>query len=281
MQRMIRMAAALLAVALGVGGAMPALAQVAASPDVTKELGLGAMAIVTDEDVVLDDGAGGVLAFFPPSGLVPEAVDIVGFAPLAGGDVLIVLDASTSLPGVALAEPRDVVRYSPATGTFSLEFDGSSVLGVTPNLRIDAVSVNAASELLLSFDTTSTLPFAGFVADEDIVRFTGVVFSMELDASSVGVPEALDLDGAHRIAGTTRTLVSFDTSGSIGGVSFDDEDVLEYDSAVASFALVFDGSLSDPVDWPAADLVALPEPSALSGLAGGFLMLAAMASRRR
>jgi hypothetical protein len=38
----------------------------------------------------------------------------------------------------------------------------------------------------------------------------------------------------------------------------------------------FDGSTSDPTDWPAADLVALPEPGFLPSPPSGALALAAL-----
>lgn len=55
-----------------------------------------------------------------------------------------------------------------------------------------------------------------------------------------------------------RLLLSFDVSGTIGApaVSFDDEDVLEYDPSGGTWEPAYDGSAHYP-GWPAADLVAL------------------------
>jgi hypothetical protein len=65
-------------------------------------------------------------------------------------------------------------------------------------------------------------------------------------------------------------LLSFDGSGSIGGVAFDDEDALEFDGG-ATWALAYDGSAQDP-DWAPADLDAIqavvnfgPGPPAVFG----------------
>ena len=65
------------------------------------------------------------------------------------------------------------------------------------------------------------------------------------------------------------------------GVSFDDEDVLSFDTLGLTYAMHFDGSASDPVNWPAVDLVALPEPGRAAAIACGATALALLAQRRR
>ena len=48
------------------------------------------------------------------------------------------------------------------------------------------------------------------------------------------------------------------------------------DTIALTDAMCFDGSTSDPTDWPAADLVGLPEPGPALSLLFGALALAVL-----
>lgn len=264
--------------------AAPASSQnaVAFAPDITALLGTGPAAVVGDDDVGLDDASGGVTGFAIPPGTFPANVEVSGYDLLPTGNRLVSVDTTSALPGLppgTPAEPNDVVEFAPATGLFSVYFDGAAA-GVPAGARIDAVAVDAALVLLLSFDTSVALPGVGAVEDEDVVSYTAGVFGMVFDGSAAGIASGLDLDGVDWVGGPPSLLVSFDASGSVGGVTFDDEDALRYALGPGSWAMYFDASLSDPVDWPAADLVALPEPALLPGLAAGAALLAGCGRRR-
>jgi len=216
-------------------------------------------------------------------GLIPAPAEIGAWHGLPGGDSYLSLDITVALPGLpAPAEPRDVVEFDRASGTFSLVFDGSAA-GVPSSVRVDAVSQDLNGELLLSFDTTVALAGGVVADDEDLVRYDGVVYAMVFDGSAAGVASSTDLDGVHDIVTGPLLLMSFDTSGSVGGVVYDDEDVLEYDTATGIFTMFLDASATDPVDWPSADLAALPEAGAAGAVAGGWLVagLAVWARRGR
>jgi hypothetical protein len=259
--------------------ARPAAAQnkVHFSPDVTADLGSVSGSVVTDEDVALDDNAGTVTLLPAPGvGPIPPNAEVNGYISMAGGDKLVSFDTTIALPGLAgPAEPRDVVRFNAAGGTYSLFFDGSAT-GVPANSRVDAVALDASNDLLLSFDITVSLPILGPVDDEDVVRFAGGLFSMLFDGSAQGVAPNLDVDAVAEEPTTGDLLLSFDGSGTVGGVIFDDEDVVAFNSAGPSFSMYTDSSLSDATDWPPTDLIALPEPgfgvSMLAGLFGLSLL---------
>lgn len=248
--------------------------QVLFSPDITVELGPVSTAVVADEELAYDDALGSVLPI-PSLGLPPEA-DVIGYEPLPGGDALLSFDTTVSLPGLAAAEPRDVVRYDSGTGLYALELDGSALLPA--GVQIDAIGVDVATgDLLLSFDK-HVLGFpAGAVADEDVVRISGLTMTMVFDGSANGIDEALDVDAVSTTSAPIL-LLSFDGTGTVAGLTFDDEDVVRFDTGTFSFSLFFDGGLSDPVAWPAADLVALPEPTA--GLFAGLALLVLLARQR-
>ncbi len=248
--------------------AVTPLDSVSASPDVTVEL---ASTPFDDEDVAVDNLLGSVA---PASlGTLPANADLSAYHLLANGDQLFSLDTTVTLAGPLTVEPGDVVRYAGAS--YSLEFD-ASVEGVPNGVATDAVSHTTGGSLLLSFDTTVDLG-AITADDDDLVEFDGVSFSLSFDGSAAGVPGALDVDGAH-VLGSGNLGLSFDGSGQLGGVDFDDEDVLEYDASGPTWSLAYDGSAEHP-EWsggPDLDAVALPEPGQLlllaSGIAGLLLL---------
>jgi len=258
------------------------------TPDITAQYGTVKPALVDPDEAAVDNGAGSV-AIPPPAAamfaFLPAGAQVADFelssSPTVGW--LFSVDTTVALPGLPATsplEPRDVARFDPATSTYSIYFDGSAN-GIPDGARIDAIATDASDRLLLSFDTSVSLPGLGTVDDEDLVRFSAGTWTMEFDGSAHGVTPDLDLDAAHRMHTGNTLLLSFDVSGSVPGVAFDDEDVLAYDTAAATYAMWFDGSLSDPTDWPAADLVGLPEPDFVTSIGIGLLALATLAYERR
>ncbi|MCP4908971.1 MAG: PEP-CTERM sorting domain-containing protein [bacterium] len=243
--------------------ATPAPAQeiVSASPDIT--IDLGTSVITTDEDVALDNQLGIVL--LENLGALPDASNVIALGVDLNGDRLIAFETTTALAGGVVARPGDVVRYDTGA-TYSIEFDASAE-GVPAGVKTDSVSLSPVG-LLLSFDTTVDLGGGLVVADEDLVDWNGSSFALAFDGSAEGVDPALDVDAAQDL-GSGHLLLSFDTTGQIAGLVFDDEDVVRFDGA--NWSLEFDASAADP-DWAAADLdaVMVPEPSM-----GGLLLAGA------
>ena len=257
--------AARLAVVAGLGLAPWAAegADVSASSDVAAELGTNAVT-AADEDVLTDAMLGPVTPI--ALGSLPEAADVVAYAALSGGEFLLAFDTTVELSGPLTARRGDIVRYD-GVSTYSIELDASSA-GVPAGVVADAVSETTGG-LLLSFDITADLGGSLVVADEDLVHWNGSSFALVLDGSAAGIHEALDVDAVHD-SGSQVYAVSFDGSGSVGGVDFADEDVLSYDAVGTSWTLAYDASAQD-ADWEAADLdaVALPEPGLPAALAAG------------
>jgi hypothetical protein len=101
------------------------------------------------------------------------------------------------------------------------------------------------------------------------MSISGNSLSLFLDASAVGAPAALDLDGLdfEKSGGATLLFMSFDGSGTADTVEFDDEDIVLYNLTTQTWMAAYDASEAG-ADWPnAADLVALdvqlvPPPTA-------------------
>jgi hypothetical protein len=253
---------------------LPARAiDVAASPDVMVSL---SGAPVRDREAAIDDQLGGIL--IESFGGLPDGVDADALQQELGGRTLFSTDVTLELPGPVVATPDDVVRWNGFD--YALEFDGLAH-GVPDGANLDAVARLPSGELLLSFDVGVTL--GGVRADdEDLLRFDGASFTLYFDGSAQGVDADLDLDGAA-YAGEGRIGVSFDGAGSLGGVTFQDEDVITLlPGGGGPVQLFFDASAAH-TGWADADLdaVAIPEPGAPAGLAAGAALLAGLARQRR
>ena len=260
----------LLVVAVGVWPA--ASAPVSVSPDVTIVLGTNAK-LVDDHDVATTAPPGNTM--LESLGTLPAASDISGYHRLANGDQLLCFDTVVELPGPLTVQPGDVVRHG---ATYTIEM-AAAANGVPPDTYCDALTLDATGRLVISFDVSVALPGGVVPDDEDLVVRTGPsTWSIFFDGSAAAVPAALDVDGADRFANDHLAL-SFDGSGMVGGVDFDDEDVLEYDAAGPTWSLAFDGSAQDP-DWAAADVDALPEPGISLQIGAGCTALLALGRLR-
>lgn len=254
--------------------AAPSPAQViSASSDVTISLQAGL--VVEDQDILVDN-LGGILLQESLGGPIAAnaGLSVVGYAEEGGLQRLFVPSTWVALTGV-VAGPHNVVRFDGAT--YQVVFDAFAE-GLPDGTRIDAVTRGKDGELHLSFDSFVDLGVFT-AADEDLVRFDGTTFSVVFDGSDQGVAAGLDLDAAS-VGPDGRLLLSFDTSGSIDGIPFDDEDVLEFDpeTLIWTPSLAFDGSVDasgDPSRWRVADLDAIqvPEPEPKVGLIAGTLLL--------
>jgi len=257
-------------VLLGATGAFAADV-VTGSPDITIEIGSTTTAVTADEDAAVDNQAGVVV--LENLGPLSDEMEVIGLGLAANGDRLIAFETTVSLAGGVVARPGDIVRYDGAS--YSVEFDANAA-GVPNGAATDAASI-APGGLLLSFDTTVDL--AGLVvADEDLVRWDGSAFALVFDGSDEGLDASLDVDAAQDL-GAGALLMSFDTTGEIGGIVFQDEDVMRFDGS--GWSLEFDASVAD-ADWASADLdaVLVPEPAAGTLLVAGVGLLVGLARRR-
>ncbi len=217
------------------------------SPDVTLQL---STETVQDHAVATDDLSGGVTLL--SIGTIPTATDLDAYHLLTGGDQLFSFDTTVSLPGsTTVATDGDVVRFDGSV--YTIEFDAEAN-GLPAEVDIGAVTL-FGDDLLVSFDVDVQLDGITF-HDEDLARFDGAGFSLFFDGAGAGLATSLAVDGAHYLDCNGHLLLSLDGSGSIGGVIFNDEDVLEYDPGPGTWSLAYDGSTAS-AEWEPADIDAL------------------------
>lgn len=218
------------------------------SADVTVDLA----AVRVDDEVPAEDNLGGTVTALTTA-ITPTSTDLDAYHLLASGDELFSFDTTVVLPGNVTVGPGDVVRFDGVS--YIVEFSASDH-SLPPSLNLNGVSVIDDGDLIVSFDTSFDL--AGQVTDdEDLVRCTGSMLSLFFDGGAEGgVAPELAIDAVHHVDSNGHLLLSFDGSGTVGGMSFDDEDVLEFDPTGGSWSLLYDGS-AEHSGWATADLDAL------------------------
>jgi hypothetical protein len=216
-------------------------------PDITVDLGGH---VVVGGSLASDDLHGNVVSLLLAE-LGPPAARIGAAHSLANGDQLLVFASTLTLPGNGgVAEPRDVVRYTSATGSYSVEVHGADI-GIPTNAAIDALTATGDGTILLALDIS-----VGAFDDDEVLKIVGNSLQLFLDLPAVGIDRALAIDGLGVNDNGTQLYLSFDGSGAVDGVAFDDEDILLYDLNSQTWTLAYDGSTAAAM-WPsAADLTA-------------------------
>jgi len=140
------------------------------------------------------------------------------------------------LGGLAF-QGNDAVTYDSATDSASLYLDGGSMGHAA---GIDALHVLANGHVILSTDSDATIGGLTFnkedLIDYDPVADTATVF---LEAAAHFVTPK-NIDAVHVLA-DGDVVLSTDSPGAVGGVSFSEKDLVLYDMASGVASVLFDG----------------------------------------
>ncbi|CAN7153029.1 multicopper oxidase domain-containing protein [Terrabacter sp. LjRoot27] len=176
------------------------------------------------------------------SGLgVPTSANVDGYSRVDDTHFYVSFSGTTNVSGFGTVQDEDVIFRNGTS--WQLFFDGS-----THNLtaNVDGVSVvgsGASRVLYLSLATNTTPPGAGGAGDDaDIYRWTsGSTYTRVVDASTVGIPAAANVDGVKYV-GSSDYYLSFSSDASVTGLgTAADEDVIHRTGT--AWSTYFDGSV--------------------------------------
>jgi hypothetical protein len=257
---------------------------------------VGGVSAQTEDIIVYDSTTSSYSTFFDGSNYGLSGRGIDAFHVISADEILLSFDTGGFVVGVGSISPQDIFSFSFLTNSFSLYFDGSDVgLGNSAEGNVDAISLNAAGDLILS--TAGNVNVSGVSAGgEDLLVFTAFslgsnssgVFSLFQDGSSFGLDQdSEDIDALFYEPISGNTYMSTQGDFEIPGLSGAGADVFvcENPTSCASPSLFFDASamgaanakvnsfsLNGSLSYMSLQRRPIPEPMSLAlmlvGLAG-------------
>jgi hypothetical protein len=219
-------------------------------PDITVSLG---GVTVPGGALAQEDLSTGTVSLVTNVPSLPDGTHIVAYQPASDGGALYAFDTTVAFG--SLTVPRgDVVELGSNGSTYTIVFDAAAN-GIPDGTMVDAVAVASNGNLLLSFDTTVTLG-ALTATPRDLVLFnpTSSNFSLFFSGAANGIADGIALDGAQLLP-SGHLLLSFDVSGSAGGVHFGPADILDFDPSANAWTVAYQGATLHP-ELAAARLMA-------------------------
>ncbi len=170
------------------------------------------------------------------------------------GETIYASSSSGGDAGGVSFRDEDILAYDTGSGTWSMYFDGSDV-GVGGE-DLNGFLILDDNSILMTFQSSFTLPGVGTVDDSDILQFfptstgsnTAGSFSVFFDGSDVGLSSNGEDIDAIGVSPLGNLVISTTGSFSVPGLSGRDEDLIEFtatsfgSSTSGSFAMYFDGS---------------------------------------
>lgn len=231
------------------------LSQLRYTPDITINLG---GTVVGPNDVAGENPLGTLS--LPLSGL---SANVAAYH-YTGTVHWLVFDTTVALPGGITATPQDIISWNGSA--YSRIFQGSAI-GLPAGVAIDAISTTNGGDFLISFDTTVTLPGGITAGPADVVSYNGGTWSMYFNSTTAGVPAGLNLDGLTYLS-NGHLLISFDTAGAVGGVTFASSDILEYTPGTPGTWEMSYSGMSHNTAWTGANMKDFWAQAAPAGAAG-------------
>ena len=159
--------------------------------------------------------------------------------------IILSTEDNATLGGLSFSD-KDLAEYDPLTATATLYLDGAAV-GITQD--IDAVHVLANDRIVLSTIDTTTLGGITF-EKEDLVEYDPVddIATLRFDGSNLLSGGQTDISAVHVLDDGTLLLTN-ENSVSLGGLSFEPNDIVLYDPVADAAAMYLDGDALGLVGW--------------------------------
>lgn len=188
---------------------------------------------------------------------------------LDNGNIILSTKTGATLGGLAFGD-GDLIKYNPTTDTSTLYFDESLFVG--GNEDITSVHIFDNGNIILSTTDSAELGGLNFTNGELIE------YNPNLDVATLFFDNNLfsdseDIDAIH-ILDNGNIILSTVGSATLGGLSFADGDLVEYNPTTDIATLYLDeGLFGNNADVDAVYVTTLPEPATIALLGLGFLVL--------
>ena len=200
--------------------------------------------------------------------LFTSDVEIDAVHVLANGNIILSTADVATLGGLTF-EDGDLIEYNPTTDTATLFFNENLFIG---DENIDAFHLLDSGNIILSIHENNGRIGGLNFGYGDLIEYnpTTDVATMFLDGSLFSTNA--DIDAAHVLANDNIILSTVDAA-TLGGLSFADGDLVEYNPTTNVATLYFSESLfSDNADVDAVYVTTLPEPTTIALLGLGCLI---------
>ena len=258
---------ALLAAATGGSRAQALLVILSTRSDAT----LGTLSFEPEDLVQYDTLTDSATLFLDGDAVFVEEENIDAFHLLPNGNILLSTAGGAQI-GTLVFAGGDLVEYDPVANAATLYFDGSAEFTLAPE-NIDALHLLANGHLLLSTVSDATLGTLAFEAEDlveyDMVAHTATLF-FDGDAE---FPQEEDIDAVDVLANGHLVLSTADDA-TLGSLTFEEEDLVEYDPVGNTATLLFDGDAEFTLAEEDIDAVqVIPEPGPAALLTSGLMAL--------
>ena len=168
---------------------------------------------------------------------------------ISAGNIIISSSGSEILGGLHFKD-GDMVEYNPVTNTASLLFSETLF---SNDEDIDALSVLANGNIVFSTEEEETLSGLHF-NDGDLVEYNPVTNTASLLFSETLFSSDTDIDAASVLA-NGNIVLSTQSTAQLGGLRFNDGDLIEYNPATDFARLLFsEGYFSEDEDIDAVSI---------------------------
>lgn len=263
----------LMAIALSWGMVERAAAYIYLST--TTEATLGGLTFQPEDVARYDPGTNTASLFFDGSAFSLNE-DIVAVSVRDNGNIVLATEAGATLGGLTFGAD-DLVEYNPNTNTASLYFDGSSIFAL--NEDIDAASVLPNGNLILSTESLAAIGAFSF-EDGDLVEYDFNTKTATLFFSETLFSLSEDID-AVSVLSNGNIVLSTLSAATLGGLTFDEDDLAEYNPITGIATLYFDGANFSTGENIDAVSVVVPIPGAVWLLFSGLVGLAGWRKKTR
>jgi hypothetical protein len=196
-----------------------------------------------------DPGSGSWSIFFDGDDVGLANRIIRAATSLPNGDLLFAMDVTANMPGLVggpngnAYERFDVLRFTPTTlgettaGTWTFHFDGSDVgLGGNSNMAIRSLATLPDGSLVIATRGNCSLPDAGPVTGNDLVRFTPAslgsvtagTWSLYFDGSDVGLSTTDEQLDSSFVTSDGTVVLSTRNSFTVDGLSGGNGDLFDF-----------------------------------------------------